>query len=564
MLKFHSPDLIIAENLSKVGKDFSRKQVGFGNGGSFPPKKAREIYQLIKEGNVRDISLVEWGALFRDDTFWQHNVKPSELDDVILTIFSEVESNPELRSMVILNAVMTIEGSSNWLPEDIMCRFYLLIHSLQGKDLLCFKLINSLNNGDYDGLTQSLIEANATPIELLDYLSWPKFIVMKENLETSIIERFDRELASNNEKMVRRLFDQFDGRRLVELIDTYALRLEGDQYPKVHLEWLKSNVGPGTESDTWSRIKPNTRTVLARVLDINNFPIFYSLIKDLSRNCPGLFNIWTSKGEGQSCHERAVHRMEFWSNYTESMITSKLLLGSELYRAGVGKIPSAPTQLLGLEKSDRLKTNWLVIEFEKVIVFDQLTSSSGAVRIFNKSLLNEKKLLESVKLSSNDIVLSIQDDLHDHCHLWQSSLEERLRTKYFIKPNAGTIRFEGINISYTEGVGLKRPPQNQLNSRIYEVERWEKSIIDFEMGLGKYETEDALDILIQSRLCGMLKDNQAVVAVSQLRQLCGKNRRWAYELLSNYLLTKANGSSTERREGQELYSEMVSRWGDIV
>ncbi len=562
MLKFHSPDLIVAENLSKVGKAFSRKQVGFGNGGSFPPKKSREVYQLIKEGNVRDISLVEWGALFRDDTFWQHNVKPNELDDVILTIFSEVESNSELRSMVVINAVMTIEGASSWLPEDIMCRFNLLIHSLQGKDLLCFKLINSLNNGDYDGLTQSLIEANATPIELLDYLSWPKFIVMKESLETSIIERFDHVLASEHEKMVRRLFDQFDGRRLVEFIDTYALRLQDNQYPKVHLEWLKKNVGPGIKNDTWSRIKPNTRTILARVLDINDFPIFYSLINDLATNCPGLFNIWTSKGEGQSCHERAVQRMAFWKNYTGSMVTSKLLLGSELHRAGEGKMPSAPTQLLGLDKSDRLKTNWLIVEFEKVIVFDQLTLSNGAVRIFSKSLLNEQKLLENTKLTSNDIVLSIQDDLHDHSYLWQSSLEVRLRTKYFIKPNAGTKRFEGINIAYTEGVGLKRPPQDQLNSRIYEVERWEKSIIAFEMTLGKYETEDALDTLMQARLSVMLKNNQVVVAVSQLRQFCGKNRHWAYEMLSNHLLTKLNGTLSERSEGQELYSKMVSRWGD--
>jgi len=560
MLYFHSPELIKAEKLSKIGKAFVGAQGTLGNSGSFPPKKSREVYQLIKEGNVQSISLVEWGALFRNDSFWQDHVQPSELDDVILTIFSEVESNSELRSMVILNAVMTIEGDSNWLPEDIMCRFDLLIHSLQGKDLLCFKLINSLNNGGYDGLTDSLIEANATPIELLDYLSWPKFIVMKESLETSIIERFSRELAINHEIMVGRLFDQFGGQLLVELIDTYALRLEDDQYPKVHLEWLKENVGPGIKSDTWSRIKPNTRTILARVLDINNFPIFYGLIKDLATNCPGLFNIWTSKGEGQSCHERAVQRMAFWKNYTESMVTSKLLLGSELHRAGEGKMPSAPTQLLGLDKSDRLKTNWLIVEFEKVIVFDQLTSSNGAVRIFNKSLLNEQKLLENTKLTSNDIVLSIQDDLHDHSYLWQSSLEVRLRIKYFIKPNAGTKRFEGINIAYTEGVGLKRPPQDQLNSRIYEVERWEKAIIAFEMTLGKYETEDALDTLMQSRLSLMLKNNQVVVAVSQLRQFCGKNRRWAYEMLSNHLLTKLNGNQSERSEGQELYREMVRRW----
>lgn len=560
MLHFHSPDLIKAEKLSKVGEAFVGEQGSLGRSGSFPPKKSREVYQLIKEGNVQSISLVEWGSLFRDDFFWQDQVQPSELDDVILTIFSEVESNAELRSMVILNAVMTIEDSSNWLPKDIMCRFNLLMHSLQGKDLLCFKLIHSLNNGDYDGLTDSLIEADATPIELLDYLSWPKFVVMKENLESSIIGRFTSEFANKHEAMVWRLFEQFDGQRLIELIDTYALSLPEGEYPKSHMEWLKLNVGPSIDNDIWSRVKPKTRSVLARVLDINNFPIFYNLIKELSESCSGLFNAWTPQGEGLSCHERAVQRMAFWSNYTESMVTSKLILDAQLHRAGKMKMPSAPIQLLNLDKEDKLKTNWVIIEFENLIVVDQLTSSNGAVRIFSKSLMNEKKLLDNNELTSNDIVLSIQDDLHDHSHLWQSSLEEILRIKYSTVPNAGIFRFEGIGLRYSAGRGFKKPQQKQLNSRISEVERWEKSIIAFEMSLGKYETADSLDSLIESRLSNMLKNDQIIVAVSQLRGHCKLNKRWAYELLSTHLLTKPNGSATEREEGQVLYSKMVKRW----
>jgi hypothetical protein len=561
MLHFHAPELVFADKLSKVSETFKNEGNELGQAGSFPPKKIREIYQLIKEGDVSGISLVEWGGLFRDDPFWKHNVQANEIDDVILTIFSEVESNADLRSLVIINAVMTIEGASNWLPNVIMNRFYLLTNSLQGKDLLCFKLINALNKGDYDGLTKSLVDADATPSELLDYLSWPKFIVMRDSLETSIIERFTLDLALQHEVMVGRLFYQFSGGLLVRLIDAYVLKLGNQPYPQYHFEWLKENVGPGIEGDIWSRIKPNTRKVLAGVLNINNFPIFYSLIKDLSVSCPGLFNIWTSKGEGQSCHERAVHRMAFWSNYTESMITSKLLLGSELHRAGELKMPSAQTQLLGLEQEEGLKTNWIILEFEKVIIIDQLTISYGAARIFNKTLLNESKLLENSKLSSNNIVLSIQDDLHDHMRLWQSSLEDCLRTKYLITPNPGTKRFEGINISYTEGVGLKPAPQDQLNSRVYEVERWERSIIESEMSLGKYETEDALDGLIQSRLSVMFKNNQSAVAVSELRKHCGSNRRWAYEMLSTHMLTKSNGSPSDRAEGQKLYNEMVSRWG---
>ena len=562
MLHFYSPDLIKAEKLSNVGKAFVGEQDSLGRSGSFPPKKSREIYQLIKEGNVQSISLVEWGSLFRDDFFWKGHVQADELDDVILTIFSEVESNTELRSLVILNAVMTIEGSSNWLPEDIMCRFNLLMHSLQGKDLLCFKLIHSLNNGDYDGLTDSLIEADATPIELLDYLSWPKFVVMKENLELSIIERFTREFANKHEAMVWRLFGQFDGLRLIELIDTYALSLPEGEYPKSHMEWLKLNVGPSIENDVWSRIKPKTRSVLARVLNINNFPIFYKLIKELSGNCSGLFNAWTSKSEGLSCHERAVQRMAFWSNYTESMVSSKLILDTQLHRAGKINMPSAPIQLLNLDKEDKLKTNWVVIEFENLIVVDQLTSSNGAVRIFSKSLMNENKLLENNELTSNDIVLSIQDDLHDHTYLWQSSLEERLRIKYHIHPNLDIDRFEGIGVRYIKNAGFKKPEQEKLNSRIYEVERWEKAIIAFEMSLGKYETDNDLDSLIQSRISSMLKNNQVIVAVSQLKGHCNSNKRWAFEMLSNYLLTKPNGSLVEREEGQAIYATMIERWGE--
>jgi hypothetical protein len=561
MLYFHSPDLIKAEKLSKVGTSFVGEQGSLGRSGSFPPKKSREVYQLIKEGNVKSISLVEWGSLFRDDFFWQDQVQPSDLDDVILTIFSEVESNAELRSMVILNAVMTIEYSSNWLPEDIMCRFNLLMHSLQGKDLLCFKLIHSLNNGDYDGLTDSLIEADATPIELLDYLSWPKFVVMKENLETSIIERFTSDFASKHEAMVWRLFDQFDGQKLIELIDVYTVSLQEGQYPKNHMEWLKQNVGPGIGSDIWSRIKPKTRTVLARILNTNNFPVFYNLIQDLARDCSGLFNLHTSQSEGLSGHQRAVQRMAFWSNYTESMVVSKLLLESGLYRAGKAKMPSVPAQLLFVEGIDKLKTNWIVIEFEKVVIVDQLTSLFGAVRIFNKSLLNEKKLLDNSKLSSNDIVLSIQDDLHDHNYLWQFSLEERLREKYSIIPNYDIVEFEGIGRIYTKGVGFKRPKSVEMKKRIRELESWEQSIIAFEMTLGKYDSKDSLDGIMQSRLLAMLKNNQAIVAISHLRQFCGLDRRWAYEMLSNHLLTKANGSISEREEGQTLYSKMVKRWG---
>lgn len=561
MLYFHSPEVIKADKLSKLGKAFSYKQDAMGHGGSFPPKKTRVIYQLIKEGSVEGISLVEWGALFRDEDFWEHHIDTSELDDVILTIFSEVESNAELRSLVILNAVMTIEDTSNWLPEDIMCRFHLLMHSLRGKDLLCFKLINLLNNGDYQGLADALVVADATPNELLDILSWPKFVAMKENLETAIIDRFTRDMAIKNEAMVRRLFEQLEKQPMIELIDVYVRNLEEDEYPKIHVEWLKQYVGPAIENDIWSRINPKTRSVLARVLDINNFPIFYNLIRDLAENCSGLFNTSTPPSEGLSCHERAVQRMAFWSNYTDSMITSKLVLEPKIHRAGKVKMPAAPIQELRLEREDKLKTSWVIIEFEELIVVDQLTSSSGAVRIFNKSLLNEKKFLENNALTSNDIVMSIQDELHDHSHLWQSSLEERLRIQYSTLPNAGIFRFEGIGLRYSASSGFKKPLQKQLNARVSEVERWEKAIISFEMSLGKYEAEDSLDSLVEHRLNSMLKNDQVVVAVSQLRGHCKLNKRWAFDMLSNYLLTKPNGSAAEREEGELLHSKMVKRWG---
>jgi hypothetical protein len=562
MLYFHSPDVIKAEKLSKIGKAFVGEQGALGRSGSFPPKKSREVYQLIKEGNVKSISLVEWGALFRDDLFWQDQVQPSELDDVILTIFSEVESNAELRSLVILNAVMTIEDSFNWLPEDIMCRFNLLIHSLQGKDLLCFKLIHALNNSDYDGLTDSLIEADATPVELLGYLSWPKFVVLKGQLETSIIERFTSNFANKNVAMVYRLFEQFNGKMLIKLIDTYVLLLPEEQYCEDHLYWLKLNVGPSVENDVWSRIKPETRSVLARVLKINNFPIFYKLIQYLARDCSDLFNVWTTQSEGLSCHERAVQRMAFWSNYTESMISSKLILDSQLFKASILKIPAVPIQMLHFGNEEIIKTNWALIEFKEIIIVDQLTSSNGAVRVFKKSILNESKLLNKTDLTSNDIVLSIQDDLHDHTYLWQSSLEERLRIKYHIQPNLDIDRFEGVNVRYIKNIGFNKPDQKKLNTRIYEVERWEKSIISFEMSLGKYETHNDLDSLIQSRISSMLKNNQMIVAISQLRGHCNSNKRWAFELLSNYLLTKPNGSISEREEGQSIYATMIERWGE--
>lgn len=561
MLHFHSPDLMKAEKLSKVGKAFVGEQGTLGRSGSFPPKKSREVYQLIKEGNVKSISLVEWGALFRDDIFWNNYIQPSELDDVILTIFSEVESNAELRSLVILNAVMTIEDSFNWLPEDIMCHFNLLRHSLQGKDLLCFKLIHALNNSDYDVLTESLIEADATPTELLNYLSWPKFIVMKENLETSIIEQFTSDFANKHEAMVCRLFKQFDKQPLIQLIDTYVHSVKKDQYPKSHIDWLKQHIGPAIESDIWSRIKPKTRAVLAPILYLNKFPVLFNLIQDLARDCSGLFNLRASHNKGLSGHQQAVQRMTFWSNYTESMVTSKLLLEPELHRAGNTKNPLAPTHLLLTIDSDDLKTNWIVIEFEKVIVLDQLNSAFGAVRIFNKSLLNEKKLLANSKLTSKDIVLSIQNDLHDHNFLWQFSLEGRLREKYSITPNEGIVEFKGIGRIYKKGIGLKSPPASEMNKRINELELWEKTIINFEMSLGKYETEDDLDMLMQSRLTEMLKSNQVGAAVYELKKQCSLNKRWAYEDLSRYLLTKTNGSAFERAEGQRVYSEMVQHWG---
>jgi len=242
------------------------------------------------------------------------------------------------------------------------------------------------------------------------------------------------------------------------------------------------------------------------------------------------------------------------------MISCRLLLQPQAHEAASCLEGTSSVERLD-DKVDAYSAEWLLMEFDHIVVIEQLSQGWGAVRIFNKTAAIERGLVENSNLSLHDLVMAFQDDIHDHNMRWQWSLEKKLRTEYKLFPNDSTSKFLGLPpavANYSKTDGLLTPSRIQVKERFEEVRQWESFFIEREKAIGKYAVDSARradpNASRANRLKSMLNSGDAKEAIEELRIYSDQDELWSLKLLSEYLLTVPNGTYNMRSEGEALHA----------
>jgi len=555
VLRFGGPAQQHPVQMQKLAKGDGHFQFG-SEIYNYPPKSTREVFDLVVAGQTREINLVEWHFFLGDRKLWSDDSIKGYGDDLIVSVFSEVEINAPLRSMVLLKAALTLEKSEQVLPRLLSANLHILVDSLDGLDKNRFELINHAIAGNEKALLTCFVSRQWSPSHLLRDFGWPNFTSLRELLDDVLIKCIDDIEWVDNEHLINQCLTTLTGNNIVKLLDHYLPSLTSDLIKKEQRSWLLDRASPNAENGFWERLNSTSKKSLAKLLNLNLFNIYYKCLLDLLRDQPQLLAMDSDDG----AETRVRSRLKFWSNYSEEMISCRLLVPKTTENA-LCLNPRAPRIYEVMDESDaNACSEILVMQFESRIIVEQLRPSWSPVRIYHNSPVASGLLINTKTISEKDVLMAFQDAIHDHHYLWQWHLERVLRKEHEIRPNTGLTKFAGMSSqfnSYSDSDGLKTPEIKILRKRADRLEDWENHFYRNEDRLGKYKDVQQLDELIKSQRFLTFKNcGSERLYADQLRLEAGKGDKRAIEKLAHFLITKTKGTKEEREEGA-LWLEKV-------
>ena len=128
--------------------------------------------------------------------------------------------------------------------------------------------------------------------------------------------------VAKHDILIGRCLNSFSGATLVQFLDHYLPQLEVKTITKMQREWLSNNASPKGGDDVWDRLRPSSKKFLAKLLRLNLFTHFRNVMNELVKNYSDVFDDGVS---AVACAKRARSRLTFWSNYSEKMISSRLI-----------------------------------------------------------------------------------------------------------------------------------------------------------------------------------------------------------------------------------------------
>jgi len=251
--------------------------------------------------------------------------------------------------------------------------------------------------------------------------------------------------------------------------------------------------------------------------------------------------------------KRVQNRIDFWSNYSDRMLRSRLLITPKLFSIPV----FSNSENIGCSEIEPIDLAYpsevLILEFNGVCIVDHLRPTWGAVRFYKSEYSTSKALFDNNLKLEHDLLNLHQDDIHDHAFLWQWSLEKLLREKYKLKPNPRITRFRSLGArfnSYVHGSGLSRPDKTSREQREATLVDWELNFIKREKGFGKYRNIASLEHnILDNKLRNLTSSGNYAEYVDVLKLKANAGFLWAMKDLSKYLLTKQPASQHDRETG---------------
>lgn len=549
MLMFAEPEYHTAKHMASLQLSGASTREGAGKT-SYPPKHPKDVLSLILQGDTGGISLVEWNRFITVAEIWQDIEQSPEKDDVVLSVFAEAEINAEFRQLLMLKAVLTLEQNEEMLPTLLFSHLPILSKSLKGVDSERFSFLVLLSQEDTIAISELLFQRRILPHQLLSHFGWPTYTQLLRIVERAFIHHLSDLDWWHDEKYLLS--------SLISLAEAHQLKLVEHVIPDLNernitpevKNWFVSKCSPKEVDSLWGKLSSSAKEVLVKRFKFALFRVHQQIVnRFISENKSAI-----DSHDDPNVTKRMKSRMGFWSNYSERILNSRLLVPEtnkyNLKKADAGLKVSVIEPL-----SSPLPTEILILEFEKIVIVDQLRPTGAAVRIFNSEYSSVSTLINQSISTERDVLVLHQDDIHDHGFYWQWSLESLLRQTYHLIPNPGLVRFNslGNNLNaYVHGQGLRKLNKQRKDERIEKLEVWTASFMRMEQLLGKYGGMESVETNLTRNKIRLLKSvDKNAEYVEALRKEASAGHSWAIKELAHYLLTKPSASYDERMEGEK-------------
>ncbi|MGL5947790.1 MAG: EH signature domain-containing protein, partial [Aeromonas sp.] len=342
---------------------------------SFPLKTLMQLVQLVEQGRLQEITLLEWLQILQDKLQW-HALSRAEELQACNAVWVAINSAAQLQTLALFKIALSVEGKEQQVVESIV-RHMALAHTIKGLTAPVAEKIawlSALQDGDQQKLATICYEKQATIAKYIANLGFPNAngyldsvtLSMLDCLEQGNISKIDDDWLYENYLEIKTEINKLEF--LNKLIQQQGQFDYGVKLGKL----VYNNCLPDKESSYWKRLSQAAKNILKKKFQLSSYS---DLSKVLSCLCD------RELGEKLQLDEKCINniqaRSEFWSNYSQKIIRTRILLPASTF-AYVDE--NTKGKLTFIDKLDLLheseqhepESEVYIFEFDTVIIVEFL------------------------------------------------------------------------------------------------------------------------------------------------------------------------------------------------
>jgi len=441
-----------------------------------PPRSLDEIFRDLEQGNVDQITPLEWVYCIYTKNNWDAQHPQEQQLATSQLVWQAAIDNYPLKQRLCWRLAYYYDGSRNSLAPSFAETFSTLADQ-EDHNNLTIELLSTLEQREpLLPIAQLAENEELTPVQLFLAAELPTNLnIINDTLEyVVIIFSAHSALKERHANWLLSSFQEMEIDQEIRAVDTLLNRVSaeiGGQFAGL-VQWLQNHYGSRATGSKWERLSSEGKNALRQWIGAANYRDFQKLVNIILQrlNLPD----WEAN--------QLESRKYFWEHYSDRFERIRILLP----QSSVNVVRNQLQQDIDVLQEDGSDpTEICIFDFGEWFVVEFFRGSGSETRIFNRdqSPYIEKELFESSELSVKRL-RALGGEVHDHKYLWQVFCEKWLREKGIL-PNSGTTHFKRRNRNnpnqphsdpYDPKTGLRYPDAEKRAKREQNLVRWREDI----------------------------------------------------------------------------------------
>lgn len=514
---------------------------------SYPPLRLSQILKLIKNGTAQAVTVIEWLGVFGD----RLEIDDAEAcEEACILLWQAISEDERVSRIALHQAALYLEGAQEKFPAQMIDTLEIVAPLMKEASSQRVSWLMALREVDFKACVEMSVQANCTPFEYHQFLGMPTPATFRSGFVEQILPCATLHPESEKVAWLMRCTLQMTRQEIILFCDT--LLTEYEQFTSDFYTWLSEHCLPNAQDTLWFELASTSKNLLKKLFKLSSY---YSLNSLVDKMCePYAVNLLTLSDRDI---RQLKSRARFWSNYSEHFSQTRLLIPEQTYLCLGLDRKLEGVELIKLPDHPDENAEVCVFEINDKIIVEVLRGDASEIRVFESTSRNKKRLLQDGHLTLKTIREMACTSIHDHVRLWQYFCELMLRAQHGVKPNLSLKYFNGLPKSaatYSHKIGLPKPPREQVEERMSQLEAWDTAFWSREAKIKGLEYA-GLKVggwheLQLAKIFKVMKDQEQYLRNLNLAA-DGENPEAMY-LLGTTLINSQSNSAEVKRRGEYL------------